>query len=1154
MIGKVLVTIGALIALMLCAAFIVPYFIDWNSYKNFIEVRSREVTGQVVLIDGNVTVRLLPQPIIRAEKVRIGEQLEGKLPSLLQADAFEAAFSIPAMLRGVWEITHINMVSPVLHIERDGNRLKPLSGKPLAALKQGEKIAVDDMNISGGTVIVKDRTRGVDFAVRNIRADFQAGSLAGPYRVAGTLGDNRRKFSIATGRLSDEGNLRFSSQLDLDKGEVRFSGQADDLFSSPRFEGKLMLAGRTEPGLKYRLESPLRWDGGLLNLPEIRTSIDSNGGQARFEGRLKIDWNARPVFSGQMESRRIDFDALHLGEGKPEINPLGLARWLAERHQNLLPRIAKGRLDFTIKNGVASGETFSGLQTVLNFSQGSLNDISGNASLPGRSTLSLDGRFSAPDGKPKYEGQYSLKAGDLKKLLIWSGQKKALLGRTQRVEVKLGGNVRLDASRIDLTGKGKIDGNPVAGTFIFDEGRDAVELNIDAERLDLTGYVPGSLSGSEPRQPSAGSEGLWLRALVRPSIWAKQFPLLGRGTRDIRFKAADFSSDAGHMRGLEARLRFNNGDLAVNRLSFSTAQGLTASMTGNISSFGKTPESFLQIDLTVDETAKRFERFFGQKGINRRSYGAFLGRIAPRLKAGITFTAVESGERMKFKALGKGELGSSKGDFDYSFQGKPEQIANGKSVLRLMLFHDDAASLLDQIGLPGQKGGWSEGAARLELRIDGTPRLLMGLEGKLTLPDGEAEVKATLEGGEALGVADGRLSLDLTRLDGLMGRFGFSGGQIPRAMPLKLKTAFQINEKTLIIDSLSGSTGAIPFSGHGEMRKVGDRRRTRLALKPERLNLPPFLMTLAELNEKTSDSGLWPSYPIALPKLGNHGFMFEIETPRLRLGDGTVLRDASLEARVDSGEIEVERLAGAVFGGKLLASASVSRQAGGVMKAQTGILLQDADLTDLFKGDGGRASVSGRLSVELGAEGRGRSLAGIVSSLAGEGKLTIESGRVMTPDLTASALIAGQAEQVSEIEKALETAIGWRGTPFAIEPFHVKVELGVAVRDKAGFKTGDGQGRVSFYADLSTMKLDSNWSFPLRELEGAPELKIIHNGPFSKLSRRADISDLRRYLTRKRILREASEPEPDSGKPENPSVPQTPSGLVNQTVKDLPGL
>ena len=1147
--AKILVTIGALIALMLCAAFIVPYFIDWNAYKGFIETRSREATGQPVLIDGDIAIRLLPQPVVRAEKVRVGAQTEKNHPPLMQAEAFEAAFSIPAMLRGLWEITHVNLVNPVLHVERGGNRLDV---KPQLALEQGGKVALDNMTISNGTVILKDERRGIDAVVPSIEAKFQATSLTGPYRLIGTLGAAGRKFSLATGRLGEDGNLRLTSQLDLALGELRLTGQADDLFGTPRFDGRVKLSGRPGPQLRYLVESPVQWDGSLLSLPNLKSTIESHGGQARFEGKLNVDWSARPVFNGQMQARRVDFDALTGNDDKAPFDPLLLARALSGHQSGLLPKIAGGKLKLEIRNGVAAGETFSGLKTLLEFEGGHLSGLTGNAALPGRSTLFVDGRFSAPDGQDQFKGQYSLKTGDLKKLLNWSGFEAALAGRAKAVELKLGGDLWLGAQRARFDAAGTIDKQKVSGQFDYDENLNALAVVLEGKKLDLAGFT--TVSGAS-LPAKAGAEALWLKALVRPSLWARRFPALGRGTRDIRLRADELRCEAGQVRQFEARLRFNNGDLAINRLKFASDDGLSVSMTGNVSNFTTAPESFLKMDLDMAETAARFERLFSQCRANRPSYAAFLSRIAPNLDIGITFTAHEGGKRMKFKAVGKGAFGRGSGTFDYAFEGEPEHVAEGRSVLHLAAAHNEAAVLLDQIGLPGAGGGWSAGAGRLELKVDGNPNQLMGLEGRLVVPDGEASLKANLEGGKVLGLADGRLELALARLDGLLGRFGFAGRQIPQTTPLKLKSAFQIHGARLTIDSLSGMAGGAAFSGHGEMAPKGDIRHTRLSLKPERLDLPLFLLGLADLNTAPDANGQWPAYAIALPKLGGHEFMFEVETPELKLGEQVSLREASLQARVNAGEMEVEQLTGDVFGGKLLASASLTRRPGNIMQAQTGIVLQDAKLEELVRGADGRTALSGRISLELDGEGRGRSLAGIISSLRGEGKITLDDGRVMTPDLTATALISEQAEQAADVEKALKTAIGWRGTPFVTEPLTLKLLLGVAGLERAGFSTGNGPGSLSLYADFSTLRLDGSWRFPLAGLEGGAALVVTHKGPFSKLKRRTNIADIRRYLTRKRILGGGAAPgKSPRSEPSPPETPPAPSGLINQTVKDLPGL
>ncbi|MGF1624898.1 MAG: AsmA family protein, partial [Alphaproteobacteria bacterium] len=67
---KLLYGLIGLVILLVAAVFIVPAVIDWNGYKADIAQEVRAATGRDLVIDGDISVRLLPSPHASVSGIR----------------------------------------------------------------------------------------------------------------------------------------------------------------------------------------------------------------------------------------------------------------------------------------------------------------------------------------------------------------------------------------------------------------------------------------------------------------------------------------------------------------------------------------------------------------------------------------------------------------------------------------------------------------------------------------------------------------------------------------------------------------------------------------------------------------------------------------------------------------------------------------------------------------------------------------------------------------------------------------------------------------------------------------------------------------------------------------------------------------------------
>ena len=93
---------------------VLPGMIDWSRHKDLLVSELSARLGQEMRIDGDVSLRLLPNPHISLEKVSIGSAEKNRYLVTLQS--LEARMSMDQLLHGKFVIDQIHLQEPVVNI------------------------------------------------------------------------------------------------------------------------------------------------------------------------------------------------------------------------------------------------------------------------------------------------------------------------------------------------------------------------------------------------------------------------------------------------------------------------------------------------------------------------------------------------------------------------------------------------------------------------------------------------------------------------------------------------------------------------------------------------------------------------------------------------------------------------------------------------------------------------------------------------------------------------------------------------------------------------------------------------------------------------------------------------------------------------------
>ena len=100
------------------AIIILPGLVNWNEYKNVIEDKIKESTGNIAEIRGDIKLELLPSPAIWINDIKILNIDKSKYPNQVSIEAVEASINIMPMFNRQIQIDKMRIVRPILKIEK----------------------------------------------------------------------------------------------------------------------------------------------------------------------------------------------------------------------------------------------------------------------------------------------------------------------------------------------------------------------------------------------------------------------------------------------------------------------------------------------------------------------------------------------------------------------------------------------------------------------------------------------------------------------------------------------------------------------------------------------------------------------------------------------------------------------------------------------------------------------------------------------------------------------------------------------------------------------------------------------------------------------------------------------------------------------------
>lgn len=569
---KLLIGGGSVVGLVVVAAVAAPLLIDVNSYKPMIVSEVKAMTGRDLVIDGPISLSILPMPTVSVTGVKFSNVPGAKNPSMVEMKSVTVKPSLFSLLAGNIEVSEVTLIEPkiVLEINAEGKpnweftpsvaEAKPVAPKPVSP----KPLSLGRLTIDNGTLIFSDSKAGISVVADKANFSASVGSIDGPYTLAGgaDINGSPLKLDLAVGAKGSSGH-NAEVALQAGGGRLTFRGTLSELGPTARiagiasvatdsltgFVGTLVkLAGQPEPALPPLLAGKFVFDGAVeasqtaFAAKDFKMTLGQDSGSGSFAVTLK----PALAVDGKIAIPKLDLDKWMAAVARPAAPaaPPPAASPPAGNRPAAAPAPSGGSMlgDVTAKLALDIGEIVYNKKTIrnavveLDARGGAVAVPKLSATLPGDMVLQAKSTMTGDAAKPNVTGEFSLVGPKLRETLSWLEVDMASVpaSKLQKLSLKgrmasSGGNVQVSDAVFELD---DLKGN--GGVVVTFGVPLSIVTSLNIDTLDLDSFlVPtaaqkpaasapaASASAPSARQPAAGPS-IGLKAKVAKLVYNKE--------------------------------------------------------------------------------------------------------------------------------------------------------------------------------------------------------------------------------------------------------------------------------------------------------------------------------------------------------------------------------------------------------------------------------------------------------------------------------------------------------------------------------------------------------------------------------------------------------------------------------------------------------
>jgi len=1115
--GRILVFLGGLLALVLFSALLIPYFVDWTDFRRDFEDQASRILGKKVVVHGRVEARILPFPSVTLHDVRAGTDADGS--PLIQVARFSMDAELAPFLSGEARIFDMRIEEPKAKIRllKDGT-LDWMRGS--RAEIPARTVVLESVQIEGGQIEFIDEQSGRNRVVTGLNADMSANSLAGPWKAEGraAVDGHPGSFSLsssepdyAAGRMGLRVRVvpdEHPVEVDLDgaiaatagkpaySGSFAFSFREDEkqkqagqsLFSSPRTRGSFELTNESVRISSYRMEL-----GGSEN-PYVVT------------GEATLDTGAKPEFLLTADGQQIDvarFAPPVVQTGKTSRQPTVSVRQRIEAFAAMVARIpvpqVPGKASISLPALVSDDTTIRDIRLDVRPDGSGWQVVNAVATLPGRTQLEAKGSLTLLGG-PAFNGNLLLASNQPSGLANW-----------------LSGSVDPAIRQLNAAG--------------FSADVSLTTLNQRFNNLELA-IGDASLKGELERRSDGKTSNLSidlagneidldaLKALGSLALGDQVGSSVLDHRIDAKFKADRFNMAGVTANHVETAFTMAGGVLTLENMTAGDIAGAEVKARGQLQG------SLLKYagKGTVNLHAPDMQPFFTmlQQKLPNHPFLSRLAASAPwyansDLAVDVSVNSENGGANVAVSGTVNGSRLSAVAKMPDFLSITDDTAMSLEAVLK----NQSTAILFGQAGLDPLPFD-ADGEGLLSVKLNGT----LGSPAQTDIRFSTERTHFSMSGSFAVAAAnfgEGSADVALESADIepylIMNAVGLP--QLGGGMAVKANAKVAVDAQKIAFSSVGGQVGGNPFSGNLAVQ--------RAAPYPVSGDLSVRTADLAWLGDAIygpvidPENGALNAKPLAMAAFPQLKASLSLKAENFEAGPFGTITGLAAKVTHDSGSLSLDDVTGGFMGGKLTGRLAMSTGEGaGIFR--TKIAVADANPEPILWANANGPVATGRIAIDLTAESTGKSVGEILKSAGGSGE--IRAGGLALKGLNPAALppilqAADGLQQPIDAPKVRplvdqnlwqgEIGLGDVALPFSLNGGALHFQNLRAGIDPV---TLAGDATVDIAASTVNGDLDLLFNPGTEAVAGAePSLRLNYSGPLAAPALTIDVSTLSNYLS-----------------------------------------
>jgi len=1163
---KFLFGLIGLVVIAVAALLVGPGLWDWNGYKSEILARIKAETGRQMMIDGDLSLAVVPSPRFAVDGVRIANIEGATAAEFARFKSLSVRVRLMPLLSGRIEVESVELIDPVIELERlaDGrvnweikrpaetggtDVSKDTAGQvtPTDAPSSGsQSFALDRLIIRGGKLVYRDAAKGTVERLENLDVEGSAGSLAGPFGMNGTLTVRGLPLDVSAsvGRLDDGGPAPLNLRLMHVGADAKIVVSGGIEPAKPGFRGKVDISGSDLRGVVHALSAGTAelpaWLGQTFALgSKIEASstavsideIDLRIGDTSASGGINAVLGERIRVDAALKVNRIDLDKWHAratrpvaaatsGNGGKATSQAAASELGATSNSGegfTLPAGIDAALDVSVEAVAFKGRQMREITLAMALDNGALKLSRLGARLPGGGKVSLTGALTAAGGKVGYRGETSVRVDNLRAILDWlevdvasvpadrlrSFQLKAKFDGDQKQVQIADLEMRLDASRIQ------------GGITYALRARPAFGARITVDQLNLDAYLPrtrraGIGTAKTDQTAAAPSSGAPAPAPgAKPTSSASPLVALDAFDANVVLRVGTLNFRRTPIQGLFLDTGLVRGVLTIRRASVRNVSGTTGRITGTLRGF----TGFPVFNGSFSASSKDVTGLFRIAGID--------SPVAPRKLGQLKLGGKADAGADKIKLQTTLQLAGAKLELGGQIS---ELAATPRLDLNLRVRHPDSAKLArlfgTEIGAPGRKLGGFDLGAKVKGPLDG-----IELAARLAAIDAEVTFAGKVSQAVTQPGVTGTIEVRHPDFVRLVRTFdaGYRPAK-PAIGPLRLSSRVSATETTARLDDLKGQIGTTSFAGVADIALSGPKPTMTAKLTAGDIDLNTFL--------PAGDGKSAPARPAvvaapAVPTKGKPGARRysrdPIDLSALRAYDGDVELSADsvtwrtfrvdaprLTAKLKDSVLTVSELAGKMFGGGFGLDGVLDAKR--LPKLDGKVKIAGANVGKALFAGRKYDITNGVLDFDMKLAATGKSQHDMVSALAGQGRLAVRDGIITGFDLQAVNNRLKNIEGSLDFLSLFAGAMQGGTTKFSSLDGTMRIDKGVVRTDDFRMVSEAGQGEAKGFTDLPNWNIDMQALFQLTGHSNSPPFRVQLTGPPDQPDQKIDYAALQKFL------------------------------------------